>query len=104
MSASDDVEVWDTRHGRRVQWQCKKGHQGSGPREEKESRRTPSALYQHSGHIGTFGRTPQVPVALHCKCTTESERFNPQRLMTGYLCLAYTSESREDGFWGPSLP
>jgi hypothetical protein len=69
-------------HGRFTQ--CKKGHQGSGPREEQESRSTPSALYQHSGHIGTFGRTPQVPVALHCKCTAEHERFNPQRLITGF--------------------
>jgi hypothetical protein len=38
---------------------------------------------QYQGCIGTLGRTPQVPAALHCKYTVEPERFNPQRLIAG---------------------
>jgi hypothetical protein len=38
---------------------------------------------QYQGCMGTLGRTPAVPAILHCKCTVEPERFNPQRLIAG---------------------
>ena len=73
-------------------------------RGERESQNTEHSLTTFRPHRNLRKNAPQIPAALHCKYTAESERFNPQRLITEYLCLAYTSESREDGYWGPSLP
>jgi hypothetical protein len=64
-------------HGRPIQ--CKKGHQGSGPREEKEQKWWGTDYYSWANRSTRLIGIAETPAILHCKCTTDLKVFNPRQ-------------------------
>lgn len=64
-------------HGRPTQ--CKKGHQGSGPREEKEQKWWDTDYYSWLNRNTRLIGIGEAPANLHCKYTTDLKVFNPRR-------------------------
>jgi hypothetical protein len=59
--------------------QDKKGHQGSGPGEEKEQKWWDTDDYSWSDWGTRLIGIVEAPVTLHCKCTIGLKVFNPRR-------------------------
>jgi hypothetical protein len=79
------------------------GPPGKWPqRGDRESQNTEHSLPTFRPHRN-LGRKPQIPATLHCKYTAEHERFNPQMLITGYLCLIVSNAYRYRSFEKPAI-